>query len=142
MEEKVLRLVWLRARNCCEYCRRPQSCDETPFQIDHVIARKHGGGDDPRNLALPCMACNNDKGPNIAGLDPWTGHLVRLFDPRTDQWSEHFVWDGPTLQGMTPIGRATVTVLAINIPFRVELRNSLLAEGISLAGPAEEDKPR
>jgi hypothetical protein len=81
------------------------------------------------------MACNNHRGPNIAGLDPQTGQLVRLFDPRADRWSEHFAWDGPVLQGITPVGRTTVAVLSINLSYRIELRGALLAEGISLVGP-------
>ena len=41
-----------------------------PFQIDHVIARKHGGGTSDDNLAFACFYCSSHKGPNIAGLDP------------------------------------------------------------------------
>jgi hypothetical protein len=135
MDAADVQLVWLRARRCCEYCLLQQQHDETPFQIDHVIARKHGGTDKPNNLALACMACNNHKGPNIAGLDSETGQLTRLFDPRTDRWSEHFAWNGPVLEGATPIGRATATVLAINLPYRVDLRGALLAEGVKFEPP-------
>jgi hypothetical protein len=35
------------------------------------------------------------------------------------------------LVGKTPIGRASVVVLEINLSYRVELRSSLLAEGVS-----------
>ena len=56
-----------------------------PFQIDHVIAEQHHGATVPENLALPCLNDNLHKGPNIAGLDPPTGLLTRLFHPRQDE---------------------------------------------------------
>lgn len=31
------------------------------IQIDHIIARKHGGSDHPLNLALACKTCNARK---------------------------------------------------------------------------------
>ena len=45
-----------------------------------------------------------------------SGQVVPLFNPRTQQWSEHFVWsaDKTTIQGITPTGRATVMVLRMN----------------------------
>lgn len=70
------------------------------------------------------------KGPNIAGLDSETGDLVRLFHPRTDKWTDHFVWDGPELKGRTQIGRVTISVLFINDPEVVALRRALQEEGV------------
>jgi 5-methylcytosine-specific restriction endonuclease McrA len=55
-----------------------------PFQIDHILAEKHGGETVESNLALSCPHCNRFKGPNIAGVDPATAQLTRLFDPRRD----------------------------------------------------------
>lgn len=107
----------------------PRDADLLPFQIDHVIARKHGGTDASDNLALACFACNNHKGPNIAGLDPETGLVVRLFHPLRDSWFEHFVLDGATILGRTPVGRATIDVLAFNLDYRVALRQTLLDTG-------------
>jgi hypothetical protein len=79
---------------------------------------------------LACFPCNNHKGPNIAGRDPLTERIVRLFHPRRDKWHQHFEWRGPELMGLTPVGRATITVLEINLPHRVSLRQSLIEEGI------------
>ena len=73
--------------------------------------------------------CNRHKGPNIAGRDDITGELVRLFDPRHDQWSQHFAWDGPDLTGRTAIGRVTIQVLAIDDPEFRAIRAALMAEG-------------
>jgi hypothetical protein len=69
------------------------------------------------------------KEPNIAGIDPETGAIIRLFHPRTDVWDEHFRWEQSVLQGIAPIGRARAMVLAINEPTRVALRQMLAALG-------------
>ncbi len=46
-----------------------------------------------------------------------------LFNPRTQQWSEHFAWslDATKVQG-TAIGRATVAALRMNNPIVVAAR--------------------
>jgi len=69
------------------------------------------------------------KGPNIAGFDPASGQVVRLFHPRTDVWPEHFRWDGAYLLGLSPIGRVTVQVLAMNAEDFVQFRAGLQQEG-------------
>lgn len=130
MDATLARLVWQRARRCCEYCRMPQDFDEATFEIDHIIARKHGGPTVARNLALSCFWCNSFKGSDLSGLDPRTRKLTPLFNPRRHTWSRPFRWDGPILRGLTPIGRVTVAVLQINDPFRVELRAELIEEGV------------
>jgi hypothetical protein len=52
-----------------------------------------------------------------------------LFHPRRDQWLQHFAFRGAHLEGLTPAGRVTVEVLALNDARRVELRQELLALG-------------
>jgi hypothetical protein len=99
------------------------------FQIDHVIAEKHGGKTVFANLALSCLHCNLHKGPNLAGLDPVTGRIVRLFNPRRDRWTRHFQWRGAVLAGRTSIGRVTIDVLRINHPDYVRARAELIREG-------------
>src|SRR5258708_7459212 len=122
MEQALERLVWQRARAICEYCRMPQACDPISFEIDHIIAIKHRGQTVASNLALACFACNNHKGPNIAGLDPRTRKLSALFHPRRHKWERHFRWDGPNLIGRTPVGQTTIVVLEINLPLRLLFR--------------------
>jgi hypothetical protein len=100
-----------------------------PFQIDHIIAAKHGGQTVEDNLALACPHCNRFKGPNIAGIDPASGEAVRLFHPRTDVWAEHFGWVGARLVGHTPYRAATVHVLAMNAEDLLLIRVELLQEG-------------
>jgi 5-methylcytosine-specific restriction endonuclease McrA len=55
VEAALIRQVWQRARGCCEYCRVPQEFDESPFEIDHIISRKHGGATVAGNLAPSCF---------------------------------------------------------------------------------------
>lgn len=130
MDRGLAELVRQRAGERCEYCLMPAQFDPAAFEIDHVIARKHGGATHGDNLALACFACNNRKGPNIAGIDPSTNLLTRLFHPRTDCWIDHFAWDGPYLAGRSAIGRATIEVLCMNMPHRVALRLALMEEGV------------
>jgi len=69
-------------------------------------------------------------GPNLTGIDGVTGKVVPLFHPRRHKWSRHFRWQGALLVGRTPIGRATIAVLGINLPLRVRLRQALIEEGV------------
>jgi hypothetical protein len=130
MNEALKQLVRDRAGNCCEYCRLPQALDVLPFQIDHIIAEQHHGPTVAENLAWSCLSDNLHKGPNLAGLDPETKVLTRLFHPRQDRWEAHFGWDGPVLTGRTAVGRTTIDVLVINAPERVELRQLLMRAGL------------
>src|SRR5947208_7307797 len=100
MERALQELVWQRAHGRCEYCRLSQENLELPFAIDHIIARQHGGPTRASNLCLACFACNNHKGPNLAGIDPTTRKLTPLFNPRRHKWRSHFRWDGPVLLGL------------------------------------------
>ena len=84
------------------------------FQVNHVPWRKLGGSDKPSNLALACERCNASKGTDLTGVDPGTGQVVRLFDPRTESWNEHFEAARAVIIGRTPAGRTTVAVLGMN----------------------------
>jgi len=130
MELLLEQAVRSRAHGLCEYCRAPQECYPERFQIDHVIARQHRGASSLDNLALCCLECNKRKGPNIAGIDPASGEIAPLFNPRRDQWKAHFRWSGAKLVGLTAIGRATIEVLDINRPPRVVVREALIEEAV------------
>ena len=75
--------------------------------------------------------CNSHKGTNIASIDPDTKEMARLFHPRQDNWTEQFTWRRALIVGVTPIGRATIALLAFNHPDYVLLRESLIEEGTS-----------
>ena len=123
------RQVITQAAGRCEYCRLPEQVSDLPFHLDHIIAEKHRGATEFKNLAWACFSCNMHKGPNVAGIDPVTDEVVRLFRPRQDVWDEHFSWQGAWLHGRTSIGRTTVMVLEMNDPDAVMLRELLLVEG-------------
>jgi hypothetical protein len=122
-----------RARLRCEYCHFPEKhAAFPPFHLEHIIAKKHSGGDQMSNLALACHHCNFFKGPNLTGIDPRTQKITRLFHPRRHQWSHHFRWAGATLVGRTAIGRATIAVLAMNDSDAIRDRQALIEEGVIL----------
>jgi hypothetical protein len=130
MDRSLDRRVRERAKNRCEYCKVPADISVFTFPLDHIIAQQHGGATTFENLALSCPHDNYHKGPNIAGLDPETGRLTRLFNPRRQRWSAHFSRDGPLLVGKTAVGRTTIRVLNMNHPEAVGLRRLLIEAGL------------
>ena len=119
-----------RAGGRCEYCHLPEAGSNIPFEIDHIVSRKHQGRTVAGNLALACWYCNSFKGSDLSGIDPATRKLTRLFHPRRHKWAWHFRHDGPVLVGRTAIGRTTLRVLQINNEAAMTLRESLMAEGL------------
>ncbi len=103
-----------RAENYCEYCHLSQKGQEATFHIDHVIPVVSRGGTILENLALACVSCSLRKGSKQTAVDSETMQEVLLFNPRTDNWKDHFQWSGIILIGMTTIGRATVETLDLN----------------------------
>jgi len=121
----VLRaLVEDRAHGRCEYCRAPQRACGYRFHLDHIIPSVHGGSDLARNRALACASCNLTKAEKVSGIDPLTRAKVAVFNPRSQQWQEHFCWadDQQTILGLTPIGRTTIAVLKLNSETRKDAR--------------------
>lgn len=130
MDVTTRKLVRQRARQCCEYCRLPEHGDPyATFHIEHIIARQHGGGDDPVNLAWSCSRCNHRKGTNLSSRDPDTGTIVELFHPRVQVWRDHFAIRGARIVGLTSTGRTTVRLLNMNESRRVRLRRELMNQG-------------
>lgn len=119
--------VVLRASNRCEYCCLSQSGQEATFHIDHVVPRAAGGPTTAANLALACVSCSLRKWAKQAAEDPDTGAETSLFSPRSHRWTEHFRWDGAVVVPLTPVGRTTVSALAMNRPLAVAIR---LEEGM------------
>lgn len=127
MPAATRRLVQARAASRCEYCRIHEDDEPIAFHLEHIVPRKHGGDDDPANLAWSCHSCNLAKSSNLSG---WLhGEVVTLFHPRRQNWKRHFRWDGPRLVGRTKCGRATIRVLNINADDRIDLRQLLIAVG-------------
>lgn len=127
-------VVYERAKAACEYCLTPEMITFAPHQIDHVIAEKHGGATEQDNLALACILCNKHKGSDIASVDPETGKIVALYNPRLNSWEEHFhLEENGNIQPLTDIGRVTSQLLRFNTPERISERRllyELLKSGI------------
>jgi len=132
MDVTTREFVRRRAAGRCEYCLLPQESSELTHHIEHIVARQHGGTDDAGNLALACHRCNLHKGPNLTAIDPVTRGVVPLFHPRSNDWADHFGMEGGRIVGITPTGRATVQLLAMNDARRVELRTQILSLGSQL----------
>ena len=93
--------------------------------VDHIVAEKHGGQTTEENLSLCCATCNQYKGSDLSSIDPESGLVTTLFDPRTDRWDEHFRIGDGTIEPLTPRGRVTVRLLHFNLPSRIKVRQLL-----------------
>jgi hypothetical protein len=82
------------------------------------------------NLAWSCQRCKASKGPNLSSVDPDTGGIVELFNPREDGWQEHFRWEDLRIQGKTAKGRATAWLLEMNSDERIRWRGILRKHGL------------
>jgi 5-methylcytosine-specific restriction endonuclease McrA len=109
----IRKAVYERADGLCEYC---QTSADTIGQAMHVEHINPNGDNDLSNLCLSCSNCNQSKAKAITGIDPQSDEIVPLFNPRTQQWHEHFIWleEGLRLFGLTATGRATIERLKIN----------------------------
>ena len=125
MHDATRDFVRARASYRCEYCQIHETDDIYVLHVEHIIPRKHGGGDTVSNLALACHQCNFHRGSNLTGIDPDTEQIIQLFNPREQQWLHHFRYDGAELVGLTPVGRTTVRVMCINDSDRVQMRKTL-----------------
>jgi len=121
-------LVAERARSRCEYCYYPEEFSPSSFEVEHIKSRSAGGVTRLYNLAFACSHCNAHKARKQNGVDPVTKNTVRFFNPRTNSWSRHFEIDRMTgkIEGLTPIGRATVDVLCMNYDQPLAARRNLI----------------
>ncbi len=124
------RLVAKRAENRCEYCLLPEQAALHRHEPDHILPSQHGGETNADNLSLACMRCNRYKGPNVGSFDPETGELVPFFNPRKQEWSEHFKLDNGIICPMTPEARVTVKIFRLNDEDRIKERRRLIRVGM------------
>ena len=108
----------------CEYCKASSRVTGMPLTMEHILPRSLGGTNDRENLAAACYRCNEFKGAKTHAIDPETGEWTPLFNPRTQEWKQHFTWfnGGIYISGLTAIGRATVIALRLNNENAVEAR--------------------
>lgn len=126
--DKVIRAA---AKNRCGYCRLPQYLNPSRLEIEHLLPKAAGGTDDEENLWLACRDCNLHKSSKTHAVDPQTGENSRLFNPRIDDWPEHFEFtDGGTrIKGITSCGRATTEALFLNNDHSVSVRRLWVSVG-------------
>ena len=129
--EDIQKQVRQRANYLCEYCHASEKWQYVAFTIDHVIPLTTSGADTLNNLALACFHCNRKKSGKTTTIDPQSSTEVPLFNPRQHSWSEHFIWSADELFiiGLTPMGRATVTALALNRERVINIRAADQAVG-------------
>jgi HNH endonuclease len=131
LSDSIKKLVIDRAKGVCEYCRSQLMFSPNSFEIDHLFPVSQGGDNALDNLALACPQCNGHKSNKTYAIDPISAQSVPLFNPREMNWEEHFIWSDDTrlMIGVTPIGRATVTLLQTNRENVVNLRQVLRQMG-------------
>lgn len=119
------------AQHRCGYCQSSQKYVMGKLEIEHIVPQVHGGSEEESNLWLSCSLCNRYKGAQIAAKDPQTNTVSQLFNPRTQNWNEHFQWrpDGTHIIGITAVGRATVAALNLNNDIAVEVRRNWVMAG-------------
>jgi hypothetical protein len=124
LSDTVRQQVFVRAEYRCEYCLTSRRVIGMPLVVDHVCPKTLGGSDALDNLCAACYRCNEYKGARTHGLDPVTGELVLLFNPRIQRWREHLAWanGGTHIVSLTATGRATVVALRLNNEYVVEAR--------------------
>jgi HNH endonuclease len=123
-------LVTERAQGLCEYCQTAQTI-VIEMEIDHIVPEVVGGSTDADNLCLACISCHTCKRAYRMGIDIQTNAEVPLFNPRQQQWHEHFRWsdEGSQIIGLTGTGRATVARLQMNRSIVVEARRRWVLAG-------------
>lgn len=131
ISEKKKKIVHNRAKSCCEYCQSSDKWATHRFYIEHIIPQSKSGSDDLDNLALGCPGCNNHKYNKLYGIDPLDGKEVRLFHPRKQEWTNHFIWDNNLTRvvGITAVGRATIDALKLNRKRLVTRREAFILMG-------------
>jgi HNH endonuclease len=116
LSEIVQAQIRQRAGGLCEFCHASERWQYVKFTIDHQLPLSLGGSNRLENIALACFHCNRQKTARLTAADPRSDQEVPLFNPRQDNWQDHFIWssDGQLIIGLTATGRATVVALALN----------------------------
>ena len=122
---------------------RSEILSSAPLSIDHLQPQSLGGDDSIDNLALACRRCNETRYNFTTGIDPETQTEISLFNPRDQEWSEHFIWSVDALRiiGQTDTGRATCNRLDLNDNRRTEpfIQNARRQWIIAKLHPASDD---
>ena len=115
----------------CGYCHAPQRIVWGTLELDHLVPSSRGGSNAEVNLWTACSICNSFKSDHESVVDPETGQITPIFNPRIDSWNDHFRWDfdGARILGRTPTGRGTIQALQMNADHHVQLRELWVSVG-------------
>lgn len=129
--ETEQRIRWA-AKHRCGYCLVPQKLVSYRLELEHLFPKAKDGETEEKKLWLACRQCNLSKGIKTEDFDSLTFEQVRLFNPREQVWSEHFLWreDNTLIVGKTPCGRATVSALQLNSDLQKTAREFWKLTGI------------
>ena len=122
-------MVAQRAGFRCEYCLLREEDSFLAFEVDHIVGVKHGGGNEPENLAYACSHCNANKGSDLGTVLDSYDDFVGLFNPRKHAWLHHFRAQDGEIIAETRVGLATVKLLRVNHPDRLIIRRLLSQAG-------------
>lgn len=95
---ELRRQVAADAGHRCGYCLSDELLTGVPLTVDHIVPTAKGGTTERDNLWLSCRPCNEFKGIETHALDPQTGELAALFNPRHQTWTDHFAWSSDGTQ--------------------------------------------
>ncbi|NOT59391.1 MAG: HNH endonuclease [Acidobacteria bacterium] len=120
-----------QANERCGYCLCPQKLISYKLEIEHLHPEALGGATVEVNLWLACTGCNSYKAMKIRAVDPLTKKSVKLFNPRRQDWREHFEFsvDCTEILGKTACGRATVASLQMNNIYQKTARVAWVESG-------------
>jgi HNH endonuclease len=132
ISEAIQEQVRQRAQHLYEFCHANERWQYVKFTIDHLIPLSLGGSSGLNNLALACFNCNRCKTNKLLATDPLSETDVSLFNPRRDNWPDHFIWsvDKVKIVGITATGRATIVALLLNRERVLQIRASDLEIGL------------
>ena len=131
LSDKTREKIRKSAHNRCGYCLAPQDLVYADLHFDHIEPFSKGGGEREENFWLLCPKCNYAKADKTDGFDEETGSRAPLFNPRTQNWHEHFEWssDGLYIVGQTATGRVTVIEANLNNDLFLRVRRNWISAG-------------
>ena len=111
-----------RAGKICEYCLAPELALNFLFEVEHTIPRVLGGKTELENSALACRSCNIFKSDHLSGINESGLNTERLYNPRKDDWTEHFYIDLENFMilGLSEIGKGTINRLRLNNSLQIQ----------------------
>lgn len=124
MADDFREFITTRAGGRCEYCQMHQSLQGATFHIEHILPRVLGGSSNPDNLALACPSCNLHKADRTSASITQNGEVIPLFNPRLNEWHDHFEWEDYNVVAKSEIGYVTIQTLDLNHERRVKIRQA------------------